>query len=138
MGESELEKKFRERVTQAGGKAYKFVSPGNAGVPDRLVILPGGKIGFVELKQEGGKPRKLQQFRMKELEGLGCFTAVVDSIESAEAAIAGMVMQAPQTHSRDRLFLEMVNRSPGGKEGCRCEIHTAQLPEILHHQNYSG
>lgn len=113
MRESELEKKFKEMAAQAGGKAYKFVSPGNDGVPDRLVILPGGKIGFVELKQEGGKPRKLQQFRMKELESLGCFVTVADSIESAEAAIAEIAMQAPQIHSRDRLFLEVANRSPG-------------------------
>lgn len=40
MLENELEKKFRERIKDLGGKAYKFVSPGTAGVPDRLVVLP--------------------------------------------------------------------------------------------------
>ena len=40
MLENELEKKLRDKVKKLGGKAYKFVSPGNAGVPDRLVFLP--------------------------------------------------------------------------------------------------
>ncbi len=88
MKESELEKEFCAAVSHAGGKAYKFISPGNAGVPDRLVVLPGGRTGFVELKQAGSRPRKLQQFRMRELERLGCYTAVVDSRESAEAVMA--------------------------------------------------
>lgn len=42
MREKEIEEKFREAVKRAGGKAYKFVSPGNDGVPDRLVVMPGG------------------------------------------------------------------------------------------------
>lgn len=113
MRESALEKKFRQMVALAGGKAYKFVSPGNDGVPDRLVVLPEGRIGFVELKQPGGRPRKLQQARMAELEGLGCYTAVVDSPESAQAVLEEIKRQVPQVHTRDRLFLEMVNRIPG-------------------------
>lgn len=113
MRESELEKRFVKMVKQAGGKAYKFLSPGNSGVPDRIVVLPGGKIGFVELKREGERTRKLQRFRTGELEAMGCFTAVVDSIESAEGAIAGILLQEPKTHCRDRLFLEMANRKPG-------------------------
>ncbi len=116
MKESKLEEKFRKMVEQAGGRAYKFVSPGNDGVPDRLVILPGGRIGFVELKQEGERPRKLQKFRMQELDKLGCYTAVVDSVMAGEAVIREMLLQTPDTHKRDSLFLEMVNRSPG-KEG---------------------
>lgn len=87
MKESDLEKKFRRLVTEAGGKAYKFISPGSNGVPDRLVILPGGKVGFVELKRPGEAPRKLQQFRRAELEQLGCYTAVVDSVQRAETVI---------------------------------------------------
>ncbi len=113
MRESELEKKFCGMVAQAGGKAYKFISPGNSGVPDRIVILPGGKIGFIELKRAGESPRKLQQFQQAELERLGCYTAVVDSVECAAAVIDEMIRQKPQTHVRDRLFSEMVNRIPG-------------------------
>ena len=53
MRESSIESKFRDEVKEVGGMAYKFVSPGNAGVPDRVVILQGGKSGFVELKRPG-------------------------------------------------------------------------------------
>lgn len=110
MQESILEKKFRAMVAQAGGKAYKFVSPGNAGVPDRLVILPGGKIGFVELKQKGRKPGRQQEYRIAELERLGCFATVVDDDASAEAAIGNIRAQ----RDTDNVFREMVNRAPHG------------------------
>lgn len=113
MKESELEAKFKKLVCQAGGKAYKFLSPGNDGVPDRLVVLPGGRIGFVELKQQGKKPGKLQQFRMKELEAMGCFTAVVDSEESALTVIG--TLNAGEGRIPDRLFQEMINKRPGGR-----------------------
>lgn len=117
MKESELERKFCGLVSQAGGKAYKFVSPGNTGVPDRIVVFPGGRIGFIELKREGEKPRKQQRFQQAELERLGCYTAVVDSMECAEAAIDEMTRQIPLTHVGDRLFSEMVDRSPGRQKG---------------------
>lgn len=110
MRESELEEKFRAMVAQAGGKAYKFVSPGNAGVPDRLVVLPGGRIGFVELKRKGRKPGKQQEYRMAELERLGCPAMVVDDAVSAEMAVRRI--QAQQDPGR--LFREMVNRAPHG------------------------
>ena len=53
MRERDVERYLRERVKQLGGRAYKFVSPGNNGVPDRIVMLPGGKLFFVELKAPG-------------------------------------------------------------------------------------
>lgn len=117
MKESELERRFCRLVAQAGGKAYKFVSPGNSGVPDRIVVLPEGRVGFIELKCTGGQPRKQQRFQQAELERLGCYTAVVDSIECAEAVIDEMSRQRPVTHARDELFLEMVNRAPGRQRG---------------------
>lgn len=86
-------------------------------MPDRIVVLPGGRVGFVELKREGEMPRKLQQFRRAELERLGCYTAVVDSVEGAEAAIRELARQGPQAPARDRLFLEMVNQAPGRAGG---------------------
>lgn len=115
MREKELEKIFCGLVARAGGKAYKFVSPGNDGVPDRLVVLPGGRVGFVELKRPGEHPGKLQAFRLEELENLGCYAAVVDSLKQAEAVIDEIGRQAPMAHARDKLFLEMVNRPPGKK-----------------------
>lgn len=119
MKESELERKFSKLAREAGGKAYKFLSPGNDGVPDRLVVLPGGRIGFVELKRKGEVPRKLQAHRMKELADMGCFTAVVDDLETAADVIAVIKSQEPQLNRTDSLFLEMVNVRPrvGGKGG---------------------
>lgn len=117
MRESELERKFCRLVEQQGGKAYKFVSPGNAGVPDRIAILPGGRVGFIELKKPGEAPRKQQEFRQQELAALGCYTAIVDSLDCAEAVLDELKRQAPATHAYDPLFLEMINRRPGRQKG---------------------
>lgn len=53
MRESKIEAYLKQQVEAAGGMCLKFVSPGTAGVPDRLVLMPGGKMGFVELKRPG-------------------------------------------------------------------------------------
>jgi len=69
--EREIEKYLVKRVKELGGKAFKFVSPGNDGVPDRLVCLPGGRVLFVELKSPGKKPTPLQQMQMEFIRSLG-------------------------------------------------------------------
>ena len=71
MKERDIEVLLREGVKQLGGKAYKWVSPGNAGVPDRIVILPGGKVIFVELKQENGRLTRLQKVQQETLRRMG-------------------------------------------------------------------
>ena len=71
MKESSIERKLVTAVKKAGGLAMKFVSPGNAGVPDRIVMLPCGRIIFVELKTETGKPTKLQVAMHRKLRDLG-------------------------------------------------------------------
>ena len=68
-------------VKKIGGLALKFVSPGFDGVPDRIVLLHGGKIGFVEVKAPGEKPRQLQLARHKLLNQLGFKVYVLDSVE---------------------------------------------------------
>jgi len=60
MIESKIERRFVQGVKALGCLAYKFVSPGNAGVPDRIVILPGGRVLFVELKTDDGKLSLIQ------------------------------------------------------------------------------
>ena len=60
MKESQIETQLVRGVRALGGRAYKFVSPGNTGVPDRLVVLPGGRIIFVELKTDTGKLSPMQ------------------------------------------------------------------------------
>ena len=71
MLEKDIEKLFRDEIKKAGGKAYKFTSPGNDGVPDRIVMLPGGRIVFVELKTDTGKLSKLQELQCKQIAELG-------------------------------------------------------------------
>lgn len=69
--EKTTEKYLRDEVRKIGGRAYKFVSPGNTGVPDRLVCLPGGKAVFVELKSEGKHSTPMQGRQQGVLELLG-------------------------------------------------------------------
>ncbi len=78
MGEKTIEQKFRAAVKAAGGLALKFTSPGFDGVPDRLAILPGGKMAFVEVKAPGKKPRPLQLARHRLLRQLGFKVYVLD------------------------------------------------------------
>ena len=81
MRENEIERRLAVSVKRMGGMAVKFVSPGLAGVPDRIVLLPGRKIAFVELKALGKKPRPQQIKRMRQLECLGFPVYVVDRVE---------------------------------------------------------
>lgn len=88
MRESTIEAYLRDRVKELGGKAYKFVSPGNTGVPDRLVCLPGGRVVFVELKTPGKKPTALQLSQQRKLAELGFLTLNLDSKQKIDAEIA--------------------------------------------------
>lgn len=94
MLERELERKFREAVRDCGGETYKFVSPGTAGVPDRLVVLPGGCIGFIELKQEGKVPTRLQKRQIQKLKDLGCAVCVLDHPKDILRAIEFLQAEA--------------------------------------------
>ena len=77
MREKEIEKKLIQAVKQAGGICPKLVSPGFDGMPDRMVLLPNGKIGFVEVKATGEKPRPLQFSRHRLLRRIGFLVYVV-------------------------------------------------------------
>ena len=71
MREQEIEMQLVRAVKKMGGRAVKFTSPGFDGMPDRLVLLPGGRCGFVEVKAPGKKPRALQLVRHEMLKALG-------------------------------------------------------------------
>lgn len=81
MEEQKIERRLKKEIELIGGKALKFVSPGMSGVPDRIVLLPYGKVIFVELKAPGKKLRPIQELRKKELERLGFKVKVIDSID---------------------------------------------------------
>ena len=80
MKEKGIEQKFVDEVKRINGLAIKLVSPGFSGLPDRLVLIPDGKIGFVEVKAEGKKPRRLQRSRHDQLRKLGFKVFVLDNI----------------------------------------------------------
>ena len=79
--EKQIERRLALMVKAAGGMAPKFVSPSFAGMPDRLILLPGGKAAFAELKAPGRTPRPLQEARHRALRELGFRVYVIDGIE---------------------------------------------------------
>ena len=81
MNEKMIENKLVKAVKNMGGIAPKFVSPGMDGVPDRIVLLPGGRIAFAELKAPGRKMRPLQVRRKAQLEALGFRVYCVDGAD---------------------------------------------------------
>ena len=87
MKEKSIEQKLTLMVKNRGGICPKWVSPGFDGVPDRIVLLPEGRIAFVEVKAPGKKPRPLQIARHKLLTRLGFKVYVLD----AEGQIGGIL-----------------------------------------------
>lgn len=87
MNEKQIERKLVEAVKQSGGLAPKFVSPGFDGVPDRLILLPSGRMAFAELKSPGKKMRPLQVRRMRQLESLGFRVYCIDGPEQIGGVI---------------------------------------------------
>lgn len=87
MQEAKIENYLKKQAESIGGKAYKFVSPGVSGVPDRIVLLPGGRIFFIELKAPDKKLKKLQEYRAKELRTLGFDVRTIDSKEKVDKFI---------------------------------------------------
>ena len=87
MNEKFIEKKLVKTAKTMGGMALKFISPGIDGVPDRIVLFPGGRMGFVELKAPGKKLRPLQMRRMAQLSRLGFLVFVVDEVEQIDEVL---------------------------------------------------
>lgn len=81
MRESAIERKLKAVIESTNGKCLKFVSPGMRGVPDRICLLPGARIIFVETKTPRGKPTALQLKRHEELRALGFDVRIINSEE---------------------------------------------------------
>lgn len=92
MREKSIEAKLVDAVKAVGGVCWKFTSPGTSGVPDRIVLMPSGRIGFVEVKASGEKPRPLQRLRIRTLQRLGFKAFVLDTPEQI-----GGIIDAIQT-----------------------------------------
>lgn len=88
MKESEIEARLVRMVRGLGGLCLKFVSPGCAGVPDRIIILPGGRVIFAELKTEYGQLRNLQRYFIDELRARGADVRVLKGLDQVNEFIA--------------------------------------------------
>ena len=89
--EKQIEQKICAAAKKSGGIAMKLVSPGLAGVPDRLLLFPGGKMAFCELKAPGKKPRPLQIHRIEQLRALGFQVFVLDDPGQIEGIISRVI-----------------------------------------------
>lgn len=94
MRERNIEQYLVRRAKEAGGRAYKWNSPGMNGVPDRIVLLPGGRIAFAELKAPGNKPTPLQINQHRFILNQGLPVVVIDSKDGVDELIATMQREA--------------------------------------------
>jgi hypothetical protein len=88
--EKRLETKLREEVKAYGGIALKFSSSSHTGIPDRMLLLPGGRIIWVEVKSPGKTPTPIQEIAIKKLRLLGFWVEVVDSEEKLQTLLIQM------------------------------------------------
>ncbi len=87
MTEKDVEKYLVKKIKEIGGIAYKFVSPGNDGVPDRICVLPYGFIQFVEVKRPGGRVSDIQVMQFDRLRKLHQEVEIVYNFEDVDALI---------------------------------------------------
>jgi len=82
--EKKIETYLCKSVKAAGGRALKLVCPGTSGVPDRLILLPGGRAFFAETKDAGKKPTEKQKYRHQQLRALGFRVYVPDNTAAVD------------------------------------------------------
>ena len=90
LTEKAIERLFVRKVQERGGLSYKFVSPGNIGVPDRIVITPSGEVLFVELKTETGRLSPVQEHQLERLRRQNCNAIVLYGKEEVEKAVTAI------------------------------------------------
>lgn len=87
MLEKEIERRMVQTVKKRGGLCYKFVSPSNPGVPDRIIITPTGRVVFVELKTEIGRLARIQKWQISEMQKRGADVRVAKGWDDVEALL---------------------------------------------------
>lgn len=103
--EKEVEAYLRRAIQKRGGMFIKFTSPGMAGVPDRIAILPGGRVWFVELKTEHGRLSEIQKYVIRAFDRLDCNVAVIHGKREAESwlrEVANEIRSLSVSESSDR------------------------------------
>ena len=89
--EKEIEKKICDYAKSKGCYVRKFVSPNNRSVPDRLIIAPGGAVGFLEIKRGGCKPTKAQEAEMELLTKIGANTGWCDNVHGGRQFVDNLL-----------------------------------------------
>jgi len=87
MKESRIESRLVRMVRDRGGLCYKFVSPGNPGVPDRIVITPAGRTVYVELKTEVGRLAAIQKWQQEEMRKRGADVRTLKGLDQVKAFV---------------------------------------------------
>lgn len=87
MKESRIESRLVRMVRDRGGLCYKFVSPGNPGVPDRIVITPAGRTVYVELKTEVGRLAAIQKWQQDEMRKRGADVRTLKGLDQVKAFV---------------------------------------------------
>ena len=77
--EKDLERRLNREIKQMGGKSVKVYNPWDVGFPDRMLLMPGGRVVFVELKSTGERPRAIQRVKHEKLRALGYEVRVIDN-----------------------------------------------------------
>lgn len=100
--EREIEAKLRDRVIASGGMCLKWTCPGWKGVPDRIILLPGGRVIFVETKRpEGGKLSKMQKYWARKLVDLGFRYWQIWNLEDLDAFSVADLGWKPRESTKD-------------------------------------
>lgn len=85
--EKDIERWLRWQITNLGGLFFKHVSPGNSGVPDRIAVLPGGRVYFIELKDVSGKVGRLQRWQVDRIRQRGANACIIQGMDQAREFI---------------------------------------------------
>lgn len=119
--EEEIEEYLRKQSEALGFLCFKFTSPGNNGVPDR-VLIGHGKTFFIETKAPGEKPRKLQQKVIERINSHGGLALVADSKEAIDTILETIIAQetSRKKQSRKKVSLQYVS----GKANNLCSKKT--------------
>lgn len=91
--EKEIEKKICDYAKSKGCYVRKFTSPNNRSVPDRLIIAPGGAVGFLEIKRGGQSPTKAQEHEMALLKKQGCTVGWCDNVPDGKQFVDDLVLK---------------------------------------------
>lgn len=94
MKEAAIEAKLVRMVRERGGLCYKFVSPNQPGVPDRIIITPTGRVVFVELKTEIGRLAKIQKWQIGEMQKRNAEVRVVRGLDEVKALVEEVLPRA--------------------------------------------